>query len=359
MDTKERDKAAKEICGNEFHFLADHDTVPEEFPVPQEFLHASNEFSVPEGDFPYDEYHENSGSGRSDNRHEHEKRKRIQMLMPIASAVAVVSLVFSSFQYDPLGNDFLNSGLSGTDTAIMKPADSESGRPSSVAPAWTDVADDAFPVLTNLQPNGAVAGYGVLNEEYIRMQTDSEDLFVVSGSAWGYADASGNWHPVPISDIEGVRYDAVTNTLTLDHYSGSVLNVNLMGNGFTIDLVGDNYLDQLLVWGFYYGGSVKITGNGSLTVNRDMRFPTGIDLMAEYSESCLMLDSHVRVEAYGTEMAIVVRATSMEKAVYYLKPLTLSGGVRMKDHDTAEYDFHDYTIVTDENGTPSKHVVFQ
>ena len=33
-----------------------------------------------------------------------------------------------------------------------------------------DEADDAFPVLSNLEPNGYVPGFGVLDEEYVRFE---------------------------------------------------------------------------------------------------------------------------------------------------------------------------------------------
>lgn len=64
-------------------------------------------------------------------------------------------------------------------------------------------------------------------------------------------------------------YDISTNTLTLDNFTGEVLEVNLMGNGFTINLIGENHLDELIMWGAGYGGSVTFTGTGSLTLNED------------------------------------------------------------------------------------------
>ena len=367
----------KDQRDREFH-------VPSGDPVPAEEFHAPREFPDPGEEFPpclppnpsHDEY-----LGRPDvspaeeNGGRHRRLKRL-MLLPIVSAVAVTSLVFAAFQYDPLGSDFLNASVSSPSPSSF-PSSFPSAEPSaagSASPApsvedpFPDTADDAFPVLGNLAPNGPAEGYGVLNEEYILLESSSEQLFLVAGSAWGYFDADGNWQPAEVSQVPGVTYDPATNTLTLDHYSGPVLNVNLMGNGFTIRLIGDNYLDRLLVWGFYYGGSVTITGSGSLTVNRDLEFPVGIDLRAEFSQSCLMLDSGVRVEAYGTEMAVVVQATAMEKAIYYLNPLTLSGGIR-RGGDFAEVadgryaseygDFRDYTVVSDESGAPSLHVVFQ
>lgn len=338
----------------EFHVLSEDCVLPDEFQSTQEYIKQENEFPLSPSSIPLsDEYQGESGSHETEEK-KHSRIKRM-LFMPIASAIAVVSIVFASFGYDPLGNDFLNSS---------------SGTPSSPSGdnLFTDHADKGFPTLSNLEPNGPIEGIGILNEEFICIQSSTEDLYLVSGSAWGYYDNNGNWQTAPISTIEGVRYDPDSNTLTLDNYNGPVLNVNLMGNSFTIHLIGDNSLDRLFIWGFHYGGSVKITGTGSLTVNQNMKFDTGIELLAEFSETCLMIDSGVRVEASGKEMAVIVHATSMEKAIYYLEPLTLYGGVRRggdyviqmdNQYSSAYGDFHDYTIVTDEDGTPSKFVIFQ
>lgn len=374
----------KDQRDREFHFSPGDPVSAEEFRAPREFPDPGEEFPpCPPPDLSRDEYLGRPEISRAEeNGGRHRRLKRL-MLLPIASTVAVVSVVFSAFQYDPLGNDFLNAPVSSPPPAMETPVPSspqggfpvsspppatETPAPSSPQGGFSDAADDAFPLLGNLEPNGPVEGYGVLNEEYILLESSSGQLFLLAGSAWGHYDTDGNWQAAEISQLPGIAYDPATNTLTLDHYSGPLLNVNLMGNGFTIRLIGDNYLDCLLVWGFYYGGSVTITGSGSLTVNRDMQYPVGIDLRAEFSQSCLMVDSGVRVEAYGTEMAVLVRATAMEKAIYYLNPLTLSGGVRMGgdyvEVTDGQYpsefgDFRDYTVVSDESGTPSLHVVFQ
>lgn len=339
----------------EFHVLSEDCVLPDEFHSIQEYIGQKDEFPSSPASVPLsDEYQGESGSQEAKEEKKHRRIKRM-LFMPVASAIAAVSIVFASFGYDPLGNDFLNSS---------------SDTPSSPSGEnlFTDHADKAFPVLSNLEPNGPIEGFGILNEEFICIQSSTEDLYLLSGSAWGYYDDNGDWHTAPISTIEGIRYDPDSNTLTLDNYNGPVLNVNLMGNSFTIRLIGDNSLDRVFIWGFHYGGSVKITGTGSLTVNRDMKFDTGIELLAEFSETCLMLDSGIHLEVSGKEMAVIVHATNMEKAIYYLEPLTLYGGIRRggdyiiqmnNQYSSAYGDFHDYTIVTDEKGTPSKFVIFQ
>ena len=102
-------------------------------------------------------------------------------------------------------------------------------------------------------------------------------------------------------------------TITLHNFTGPLLDINLMGNGFTIKLEGENHLEMLRVWGYSYGGSVTLTGNGSLTINADRTNPIGIELQAEISQSCLMIDKEVTLDVYGTEMAICVIDTTLEK----------------------------------------------
>lgn len=146
-----------------------------------------------------------------------------------------------------------------------------------------------------------------------------------------------------------------------------MLNVNLMGNGFTIELIGENRLDCLVVWGWMYGGSVKFTGNGSLTIANDdpgVNNGFGIFLNAEGSQSCIMVDSDVTLDVSGVEGALLVYGTTMEKAVYYLKPLALSEGTRMGSDPYSDpsvcpdnEDIYNYTIV-DEDEMPVKHVRF-
>lgn len=337
---------------DEYRIPPEESAPADEFRIPDELTVRSEFFAPAPENLVSDEYSLSYETVKNDGENGGRERKRRKMLLPLVSALAAASVVFASFDTDFLGKDYLNSVIS----AVFP-----------TPPAYTEAADASFPTLDNLAPNGAIDGYGVLNEEFIRIQTDSDDLFIVAGSAWRYTDENGVQQQIPLSTVPGVSYDRDSNTLTLDNYSGQVLNVNIMGNGFTLRLIGDNRLEHLLVWGFHYGGSVKITGEGSLTVNSDMNYSTGIFLTAEFSQSCLMVDSGVRLESYGTDAAIMVHATSMSKAIYYLEPLTLSGGIRisgdyvlMSDnrYSSAHGNYRDYTIASDETGTPSKHVIF-
>ena len=265
---------------------------------------------------------------------------------------------------------------------------------SYIVPASNEKADKAFPKLSNLDPDfdGEYA-WGEPNgksEEYVRFTTShgSPYSYLVMGEAWeeyGYMDENGEFVANELVTVSGASYDSKTNTLTLRNFTASELDINLMGNGFKIKLVGDNYLDKLTVWGAYYGGSVTITGDGSLTINESGRSPDGVGLniQGEWSQSCLMIDKKATLDVYG-DYAIVIGATTMKQAIYYLSPVVLTGGVRSNgqfvEYSSNTYDsdgnylgsvsttleeisakegvdYYDYSVV-DEDGNPATHVRF-
>lgn len=215
--------------------------------------------------------------------------------------------------------------------------------PERVAMPITEQADEAFPELINLTPNGSVPGYGVLDEEYILV---NGNIPVVAGRAYNKETVQP----------DGVRYDAATNTLTLENFTGKSLEANLMGNGLTVNLVGENHVGSVLVWGFMYGGSIKFTGDGALYVNEQSQNPWGITMNAEGSQTCIMVDRNVTLEAYGYEGAVMVYDTTMEKAIYYLGPNVLTGGMRSMVYGEGE-DYHGYSII-DAYNRPATHVRF-
>ena len=247
-------------------------------------------------------------------------------------------------------------------------------------------ADNAFPVLDNLEPNGAVPGYGVINEEYVRLEyfgtfasgerfdyyftgdgvhSEGGGVYLWAGSAYELRDFSGN----PSSCVHydeyknmGAYYDRASNTLYLNNFSGAGLNINLMGNGFKIDVTGDCHLDRILAWGFMYGGSITVTGSGRLTVNEALDWDCGIQFLCESSASCLMIDSSVTLDVYGTVAAIELDESTAEKGIYYLAPLKLGGeGTLIQRHSHLSEGTGLYVHTIFQSGPepgPATHVIF-
>ena len=59
--------------------------------------------------------------------------------------------------------------------------------------------------------------------------------------------------------------------LTLTNYNNptNILVANEMGDDLKLNLVGDNHISELVVYGFGWGGNLEITGDGSLTINEN------------------------------------------------------------------------------------------
>ena len=111
----------------------------------------------------------------------------------------------------------------------------------------------------------------------------------------------------------GATYDKSTNTLTLNNLNerNLSLEVNEMGDDFKIKLVGSNSLRFIQGWGFGYGGSIKITGNGSLDVHAE-DLERAILIEAESAACKLEIDSTATVNLYAQSSVISIYYTTVE-----------------------------------------------
>ena len=227
-----------------------------------------------------------------------------------------------------------------------------------------------FPELNNLEPDfdGNYAATALYyppfmgSEEYVRMgfSGDQEYTYLHAGQFW--KDQYGA-QEVRRSDVS---YDAEKNVLTLHDCEAEVLDVNLMGNGFTIELIGNNYVNQVVIWGYQYGGSVRFTGSGSLVINDHYATPTGgLLLRAENSESCIMVEDDVILEIYGYHddqliPAVRVLESTMDPVLYHSPAVevyaksTMTGssgeGIMIRDGDGF--------VITAPDGTVADYVHF-
>ena len=256
---------------------------------------------------------------------------------------------------------------------------------NSHGPGYYEVGDSGFPSLSNLAPDfaGVYAGDVYGPEDFIRFIVNDERQYryLHMGAAWTNPILGSN----ELGEVEGASYDESTNVLTLENCTADSLSVNLMGNGFTIKLIGENHIGQITIWGFHYGGSVTFTGSGTLIINEDQSYSYGLYLDGEFSQSALLVDKGVDLEISGSEAAIMISATTMEKAIWFLENETLlSGGVRQGGQFLQYYnqyldsnnevvsvpitfaeikeqtgeEFYDYTVVVPD-GTPATYVEFE
>ena len=198
----------------------------------------------------------------------------------------------------------------------------------------------SFPQLDNLDPDfdGTYAWGGMGSEAYVRVGTDDSDdwQYLYAGSYWrdyeGAEDFTGT----------GAVYDKDTNTLTLTDFSCGALDVNMMGNGFKVELVGENTVGQIVVWGAGYGGSVTFTGSGSLTVEAEDNI--ALLLECEGAASCLMVDSGVKkIELHSYRQALLVRGTALDQGIYFKRRISMTGG-------NVVTEVSEYTVYDEESG---------
>ncbi len=243
---------------------------------------------------------------------------------------------------------------------------------------FEEVEGEEFPSMANLAPDfsGAFAWSGMYTEEYVRITVGGELHYLVAGSYWASQEGA------TLTDVPGVTYDRATNTLTLDNCNIDKIDTNLMGNGFTIKVIGENQVGRITLWGAGHSGSATITGDGELYVNESETADTGLMIYGETGPAALMVDRDVYVEIYGTEAAIMVSMTTMEKAIY-TRGRMVTGGIRgngdfmlynfqVQDADgnyvvtqgtVTEFSqaqgaqFYDYTVITPE-GEPGTRVQF-
>ncbi|MDD6465292.1 MAG: hypothetical protein PUF75_05080 [Coprococcus sp.] len=104
--------------------------------------------------------------------------------------------------------------------------------------------------------------------------------------------------------VKGAVYDKKTNTLTLTNYKHPTMSIeaNEMGDDFKIKLVGDNQIKSLIVWGYGYGGSVEILGDGTLMINKNKEKNCGIIMQPEGTKAVLKVSGKAVVDVYaGTD----------------------------------------------------------
>ena len=108
---------------------------------------------------------------------------------------------------------------------------------------------------------------------------------------------------------EKASYDLKTNTLTLTDFNNGnyLLEANMMGDDFTLCVKGDNRLAGIMVWGDGWGGSLHITGDGTLTVNEKKTMEYGVRFIPEGADSvAFAVDPSAKLHVYGQTSAIQV-----------------------------------------------------
>lgn len=175
------------------------------------------------------------------------------------------------------------------------------------------------PMTTAFAANGPMGEYTTEWGETLHLawitfndyQLDENGKIVNDQYGWGNVTSKYNVYAEEKTDNEalaGATYDKATNTLTLNNLKNKSLQLvtNVMGDDFTINVVGDCELMEIRIWGDSHGGSLKITGDGTLTVNSYKNYDAAITLYAENTDATLNFDESVNVKLYGKEKAAAI-----------------------------------------------------
>ena len=110
-----------------------------------------------------------------------------------------------------------------------------------------------------------------------------------------------------ISTVEGISYDRASNTLTIENYNNTKnrIAMNMMGDDFKINIKGENHIGELVSYGDGWGGSITLTGNGTLYINENKYYETGIYMNAENTKSVITVGPECNVYVYSGRNAIV------------------------------------------------------
>ena len=262
------------------------------------------------------------------------------LLKPALSITMVLTVTLAAFGFDFLGFDYLNSGLTTMNIHWLENHEDQWGErqehwdephdPHRDEP-YEDYPDDnpdnreedSFPNLRNLDPDyaGNYAWGDLGSEVYLRMTFTEGDnsfgLYFVKGEAWQSIDPDVE----TVDSYGGAWYDSSSNTLTLDNVHYDVLDTNLMGNSFTVRLIGESEIGMVSIWGAGYAGSVTFEGDGILRITQE-----GIRINAEGSQSCIIVKSGVTLEinSYNEgEGALFIDSTTMKKAIYTSSDLNI------------------------------------
>ena len=144
-------------------------------------------------------------------------------------------------------------------------------------------------VLAENGPYPGSAGMAFYNPE-----NDNETIIFSAGTVYNDAFA-------------GATYDKDTNTLTLDNVKTTLsLEYAGMGDDFKINLVGDNEIGYLSSYSYGYGSNINFVGNGSLTINKDKKWESGIYFSSSGVKGKIEVADTATLKVYGSDFAIGV-----------------------------------------------------
>lgn len=155
---------------------------------------------------------------------------------------------------------------------------------------------------------------------------EKEQPVMVNNGEWEEQKTLPLYAGGKVTAQDGAAYDLASNTLTLTDFNKGnyLLRVNLMGDDFTICVKGDCRLSSVVVYGGgvmqpKWGGSLRITGDGTLSVNANKVNDSGIIFYPQEEDK-----THFTVDA-GVGLSVCGKKTAIE-AYGYTGEFTMTSG---------------------------------
>ena len=175
----------------------------------------------------------------------------------------------------------------------------------------------SFPSMTAFAANNGPSTYHETwgdtdyYQAYLRAYgPDSRGIYFTEGPVYNIFTQN----TVQKTALSRVSYDLATNTLTLNNTAGTPEGkldfiTNMMGDDFTIKVIGNCEAAAITLWGWGYGANLTITGNGTLTVNKKKDFDYGIFVYSEGTKPLITFGDAVKVNLYGKVAASAIIGT--------------------------------------------------
>lgn len=100
--------------------------------------------------------------------------------------------------------------------------------------------------------------------------------------------------------VSGLSYDKKANCLTIKNLKNDnlELNLNQMGDNFSIKVSGTNSIKSINCEGNVHGGSIAIKGSGTLTINKKRQAENAIRIFGKVIKANLKVESGVILNLY-------------------------------------------------------------
>ncbi len=170
------------------------------------------------------------------------------------------------------------------------------------APATVFAANGPLETYTDNNGNTQYPAYIVFSD----YEQNTSSVQILKNNYQVYAEGKSD-----SAVLNGAAYDKKTNTLTVNSLVNKTLclETNAMGDDFTLNIVGNCELAQIIIHGDDHGGSLNITGSGTLTVNASKIYDTAIQLYAEDTEAVLTFSDKTNLNLYGKVNAAAISRT--------------------------------------------------